>query len=236
MPKRKRKRKEDGSKDDVKFKGVTKSGRGFLAQIFVDYKRQYLGTFDTRMEAARAYDRAALQAGRSICKLNFQDKVPHFYTPKKRKLRCNNTLGYRGLVKKRNKFVAQMNIDGKCMFLGSFLTRKEAAIAYDRAAIKAKRPMSSLNFPDITIPKRKTTRRVRRKTSFHGVSKVGDKFRASFSLDGLMKNCGIFTRARDAAVAYDEAIVELSGRSIDELELNFPDGMSEEYEEEEYEE
>ena len=38
---------------------------------------------------------------------------------------------------------------------------------------------------------------------------------------------GMFTRARDAAMAYDEAIVELSGKSIDELKLNFPDGMSE---------
>ena len=44
--------------------------------------------------------------------------------------------------------------------------------------------------------------------------------------DGKSKHLGYFTRARDAAMAYDEATVELSGRSMDELILNFPDGMS----------
>ena len=61
---------------------------------------------------------------------------------------------------------------------------------------------------------------------FNGVSKQGKKFRATISVDGEQKHIGLFTRARDAAMAYDEAIVELSGRSIDELKLNFPDGMS----------
>ena len=48
----------------------------------------------------------------------------------------------------------------------------------------------------------------------------------SNTIDGEQTYLGIFTRARDAAMAYDEAIVELSGRSIDELNLHFPDGMS----------
>ena len=47
----------------------------------------------------------------------------------------------------------------------------------------------------------------------------------SNTIDGKQKYLGIFTRARDAAMAYDEAIVELSGRSIDDLKLNFPDGV-----------
>ena len=63
-------------------------------------------------------------------------------------------------------------------------------------------------------------------TGFNGVSKAGKKFRARIEVDGKDKYLGTFTRARDAAMAYDEAIVELSGRSIDELKLNFPDGMS----------
>ena len=62
-------------------------------------------------------------------------------------------------------------------------------------------------------------------TGFNGVSKQGEKFKAKITIDGKQKFLGIFTRARDAAMAYDEAIVELSGRSIDELKLNFPDGM-----------
>ena len=63
-------------------------------------------------------------------------------------------------------------------------------------------------------------------TNFNGVSKKGKKFVAMIRIDGKQKYLGIFTRARDAAMVYDEAIVELSGRSMDELKLNFPDGMS----------
>ena len=62
------------------------------------------------------------------------------------------------------------------------------------------------------------------------MSKKGKKFIARISINGKNKHLGTFTRARDAAMAYDEALVELSGRSIDELILNFPDGMmSKEY-------
>ena len=98
----KRKRKNEGKTENEthgskKLFGVTKSGRGYLAQIFIEAKRQYLGTFDTCNEAAKAYDRAAIQAGRSICKLNFQDKIPKNYIAKKEKLSKNNTIGYRGI-------------------------------------------------------------------------------------------------------------------------------------------
>ena len=60
-------------------------------------------------------------------------------------------------------------------------------------------------------------------TNFNGVFKIGKKFRASVSLAGKIKHLGLFTTARDAAISYDMAIVELSGKSMEELNslLNF---------------
>ena len=84
MPTRKRK-KGDGLKKIVKYKGVKKNGKGFIARITIDGKQQGIGTFDTAKEAAQAYDRAAIQAGRPTSKLNFLDQVPKTYIPKKKK-------------------------------------------------------------------------------------------------------------------------------------------------------
>jgi len=145
MPKRKRKE-EDGSKNEVKYQGVYKNGERFRASISIDRKKQGLGTFDTTKEAAEAHDRAAIQAGCPISTLNFLDQVPKFYKPKKTKLRSSNTTGYRGVTKKGNKFKGQIQIDGRRHHIGYFGTAKEAAIAFDFAAIKSKRPKSELNF------------------------------------------------------------------------------------------
>ena len=60
------------------------------------------------------------------------------------------------------------------------------------------------------------------KTGFNGVSKVGKKFVAKIYFDGELKHLGTFTKARDAAMAYDEAIVT---NQLPWKKLNFPDGM-----------
>ena len=166
MPKRKRKKddkddeftkndelpkNEEESKQliNVKYKGVSKSGERFKAQLQINDKRQYLGTFDTAKDAAQVYDSAAIQAGRPISKLNFLNQVPKNYIPKRKKLASTNTIGYRGVYKKRKRFLAQIRIHGKQQCLGTFNTSKEAAQAFDQAALHAKQSKSVLNFPDI---------------------------------------------------------------------------------------
>jgi len=137
MPKSKRKKK-DGSKKEVKYKGVYKRGKRFRAYICIDCKKQNLGTFDTSKEAAQAYDLAAIQAGRPTSKLNFLDQVPKKYKPKKKKLSSGNTTGFRGVAKNGNRFIAQIYFDGENRNLGMFGTTKEAAIAFDLAANSSK--------------------------------------------------------------------------------------------------
>jgi len=59
-------------------------------------------------------------------------------------------------------------------------------------------------------------------TGFNGVSKKRKKFRANIRINGNVKYLGTFTRARDAAMAYDEAIVKYHQPRI---KFNFPEGM-----------
>ena len=230
MPKRKRKN-EDGTKKEKKYKGVSKRGERFKAQICIDGKQQALGTFDTAKQAARAYDRAAMEAGRPPTTLNYQDKVPMDYKPKMKKLDSRNTIGYRGVYKNgKNRFQAKIKIDGNNQFIGNFGTTKEAAIAFDLAAIQAKRPRSDLNFPFLhdgeieIIPRIKKRKLVicTNTTGFNGVSKKRKKFIAQIRINGKLKYLGTFTRARDAAMAYDEAIVKYHQPRT---KFNFPEGM-----------
>ena len=238
MPKRKR-NKEDGTKKDVKYKGVYKRGERFAANIRTDgSKIQYLGTYDTAKEAAEVYDLAAIQAGRPTSKLNFLDQVPKKYKPKNNGLSSTNTTGFTGVSKRGNRFQALIYIGGKQQNIGRFGTAKEAAEAYDQAALQAKFPRSQLNFSD--TPKEEVSRIKKRrignyknKTGFNGVCKKGKKFRAQICFDGEKKILGTFTKARDAAMAYDEAIV---ANQLPYKKLNFPCGDPEEKEEEEEQE
>ena len=50
-----------------------------------------------------------------------------------KKLRSDNTIGYRGVSKKGNRFQATIKIGGSDHYIGYFGTTKEAAIAFDLA-------------------------------------------------------------------------------------------------------
>ena len=196
------------------MRGVQKRGEKFQAKIMIDYENHSLGTFDTLKEAVEVYDHAAIQAGRPISELNFLDQVPKNYKPKKKKLKSNNTTGFRGVYKcTRDRFQAQIRIDGKQQYIGMFGTAKKAAIAYDLAAIQAKRPASDLNFPDMIIHVKKEIPKIKKRkltkssneTRYKKVSKIGKKlkkFRARIYFDGKGQHLGSFAKTRDAAMAY----------------------------------
>jgi hypothetical protein len=196
MPKRKRKN-DDGTKKDVKYQGVTKTKSGrYLAQIRIDGKKHYPGTFDTPKEAAQAYDCAAIQAGRPTSKLNFLDQVPKNYKLKKKKLSSTNTTGFRGVSKEGNRFFAQIRIGGQQQHIGNFGTAKEAAIAWDHCAINSRRLRSNLNFPN-NMKKEISKRKHNRK---HSSTKIKMRIiRVSTYFDGRANHLRTFSKVRDTA-------------------------------------
>jgi hypothetical protein len=73
-----RRRRCDKSKASSKYTGVSlEKGRNkWLAYISFNGKRKHLGRFDNEIDAARAYDKAALEFHKEFARLNFpQDKA-----------------------------------------------------------------------------------------------------------------------------------------------------------------
>ena len=135
------------------YTGVYKVRHGFQAKITVGGQMKYLGIYDTPEEAAFAYDRAVVKYKLASSKLNYPDG--NAYTgmnskknmKKKRRLDPRNTTGYTGVIKRRKRFQAQIKINRKHVYLGTYDTPKEAALAYDRAVVQHKLSYSKLNFP-----------------------------------------------------------------------------------------
>jgi len=221
MPKSKRKKR---SKSLSGYIGVAKASSGrFAAKIWTKGKCKYLGSYDTAKEAAKAFDKDAIKLRRP---LNYPKKAPVGYTPRQQPLSSTNTIGYRGVHKSRKKFKAAISRDGKWTHIGNYDTAKEAAIAYDRAVLKANKSTALLNFPDMVHnldvePKRKYKRS---STGYKGVSKSpnGKKFRAQINTTGKDRSLGTFVTAIQAALAYDQAAIK-AGRK--QHTLNFPEEL-----------
>jgi len=222
MPKRKRR-----SKSKSGYFGVSKNrdGKGFSAAICISRKKISLGSYDSAKQAAKAYDKEAIRLRRSFSKLNYPKKAPVGYTPMQQPLLSTNTIGYRGVTKNRKKFMACRYIDGKKIYLGYHDTAKKAAVAYDRAVLKANKSTTLLNFPDMVHNLDVEPKRKKYKCSPSGYKGVystkNGKFQVKISIgNGKVKSVGTFNTAIKAAVAYDRAVLKANKSTT---LLNFPD-------------
>jgi hypothetical protein len=124
----------------------------------------YLGTFDTKQEAAFAYDTAAREHGGGKKRLNFESieaaeeaaaeaeaehTLVHVMGAEPKKPRPPS--GFHGVTDKRNtkRWTAQINYGGKKQHIGSYDTKQEAALAYDTAAREHGEGKKKLNYESI---------------------------------------------------------------------------------------
>ena len=72
----------------------------------------------------------------------------HAENSKNRSIQVNDQSGFKGIYwhKQNHKWVAQISVDGKCLYLGSFDSPKEAARFYDAAVLAYHGDFANPNF------------------------------------------------------------------------------------------
>jgi hypothetical protein len=101
-------------------------------------------------------------------------------------------------------------------------TAKQAAKAYDAAAIEVGKPLSKLNFPKKVPPGYTVTQKdlVSTNTSgYRGVSNRKEGWHAQIRIEGKVTHLGYFNTLKQAAVAYDHAVHK---HRLPKSQLNFP--------------
>jgi len=144
---------------------------------------------------------------------------------KRKKRRSNSKSGYFGVSLRTSsgKYRVDIRIDGKTKYLGSYETAKQAAKAYDKEAIKLRRPFSKLNYPKKApfgyTPIQKALYSTNT-VGYRGVSKYGKNFKAMMMIGGKVTYIGTFDTAKEAGIACDRAVLKANqSTSL----LNFPD-------------
>jgi hypothetical protein len=108
------------------------SGKRWTVQFSYDNTPHYIGTFDTKHEAALAYDRAARQCGEDM-PLNYES-IAAKGLPFSKNVRPRPASCFYGVSADRKRWNAKITYDNKPHYIGTFDTKYEAALAYDRAA------------------------------------------------------------------------------------------------------
>jgi hypothetical protein len=142
----------------------------------------------------------------------------------KRNRRSKSKSGYLGVLKiPSGKYRASINIDDKTKNLGVHPTAKQAAKAYDKEAIKLRRPLSKLNYPEKAPVGYTPIQQALvswNTVGYRGVYMNGKKYQARLKIGGKVTPLGTHDTAKEAAIVYDRAVLK-ANRSTSLL--NFPD-------------
>ncbi|KAK9845452.1 hypothetical protein WJX81_006742 [Elliptochloris bilobata] len=141
------------------FRGVSKAGdkKRWRAMIQYNHEQHHIGYYDTAEEAARAYDRQAIEFMGGAAATNFplsdyaNGALADLSTEEMRNKR-KRTSQFRGVSKAGAKWKATITANGSKLELGRFDTELEAAQAYDQAALDAWGLAAQLNLAAPGVP------------------------------------------------------------------------------------
>lgn len=139
-----------------KFKGVTwqkrayDTSRGYWkAQIVVNGELRYLGKYDTDLDAAKAYNDAAVRFFGEFAHLNdLTAPASERTSSSRRQVERHNPTGYKGVTfdRSRGKWMAQLVFKGVTYLKKRFPTPIDAAQAYDAVATQVFGQTAKTNF------------------------------------------------------------------------------------------
>ena len=152
------------------FKGVSKQGSKYRAEVWEDGNLRYLGYFHTRggaalcyarhIGAARAAAEAAEARGDGLQPLTAAEAKAAAAADGLELVPCSNATGFRGVMTKDNgKYQARVSEGGKKRSLGTFNTPEEASLAIaryfgksvDRLPVSGPRPTRRVRSRDRSI-------------------------------------------------------------------------------------
>lgn len=206
--------------------------------------RVFIGSFDDEVEAARAHDRVAMQLLGDRAKLNFPrgtvraasvESVRKELRAQRKASTTSRFIGvWKDSARTARKWLATLSLGEKTYALGRYRTEREAAVAFDRAALWYGSTRTPRNFPDLPLEpasaemlvnellhevKKGTTSR------FIGVCWNGFSFIASACSNGTSLYLGSFDDEAEAARAHDRVALRESGPNA---KLNFDPETGEE--------
>jgi hypothetical protein len=139
-----RNREKQKSITSSKYKGVVSCGnKMWCAQIKRDSKNRYLGCYELEEEAALAYNIAALESFGDYAKINTLPtlcienvKTLKIQAAKLRRKKLSSRYKGVSFQKDINKWTSKIAINKRRIYLGSYNSEEEAALAYNKAALE----------------------------------------------------------------------------------------------------
>lgn len=146
----------------IKYKGVSAcdhSSKKFRARITIKGKETFIGFFNSEIDAAKAYNEAAIKEFGEFAWVNPVDEEDDFsevknfesdfvnVIPSNRALMTTNTSGYLGVTycKRKQHFIAQIAKDKKHYYLGQYKSAIDAAKAFNKKALELYGPSATIN-------------------------------------------------------------------------------------------